>query len=171
MTKPHFDLLVRGGILVNHCGRVQADIGIVGSKISGIGDLSASSTDRIVEAAGLHVLPGVIDSQVHFREPGLEHKEDLEAGSRGAVKGGVTTVFEMPNTKPETVTAAALEDKVARARGGQCPGSGSPGTLAGMLRGQSVYGVVDRFPAGARGRWRRGHFARHFPPGRVSLGG
>jgi len=116
MTKPHFDLLVRGGILVNHCGRVQADIGIVGSKISGIGDLSASSTDRIVEAAGLHVLPGVIDSQVHFREPGLEHKEDLEAGSRGAVKGGVTTVFEMPNTKPETVTAAALEDKVARAR-------------------------------------------------------
>ena len=60
-------------------------------------------------------LPGVIDTQVHFREPGATHKEDLETGSRGAVMGGVTAVFEMPNTNPTTTSAPALADKVARA--------------------------------------------------------
>ena len=68
-----------------------------------------------LDCRGLHILPGVIDSQVHLREPGLEHKEDLESGGRAAVMGGVTSVFEMPNTKPLTVTAAALADKVRRA--------------------------------------------------------
>ena len=62
----------------------------------------------------MHILPGVVDSQVHFREPGLEHKEDLESGSRSAVLGGVTAVFEMPNTKPLTTSAETLEDKVRR---------------------------------------------------------
>ena len=62
----------------------------------------------------MHILPGVIDSQVHFREPGPTHKEDLETGSRAAVLGGVTTVFEMPNTDPLTTSEAALADKVAR---------------------------------------------------------
>ena len=70
----------------------------------------------MIDAAGLHVLPGVIDTQVHFREPGLEHKEDLETGSRAAVAGGVTAVFEMPNTKPLTTSAETLADKVRRAR-------------------------------------------------------
>ena len=66
--------------------------------------------------AGLHLLPGVIDSHVHFREPGLTHKEDLESGSRGAVLGGVTAVFEMPNTEPTTSTPEAIADKVKRAQ-------------------------------------------------------
>jgi dihydroorotase len=79
-------------------------------------NLSASSAAEVVDAKGLHVLPGVIDTQVHFREPGLEHKEDLETGSRAAVLGGVTAVFEMPNTKPLTTSAEALADKVRRAR-------------------------------------------------------
>src|SRR5262249_16923182 len=70
-----------------------------------------------IDATGLHVLPGVIDTQVHFREPGLTHKEDLESGSRSAVLGGVTAVFEMPNTKPATTNAQALADKDARADG------------------------------------------------------
>ncbi|MGZ5932778.1 MAG: dihydroorotase, partial [Rhizomicrobium sp.] len=68
-------------------------------------------------ARGLHVLPGVIDSQCHFREPGNEHKEDLESGSRAAVLGGVTGIFEMPNTSPPTTTRAAMEDKLSRAAG------------------------------------------------------
>ena len=67
------------------------------------------------DCRGLHVLPGVIDSQVHFREPGLTHKEDLETGSRGAVLGGVTAVFEMPNTEPPT-TSAAGAGRQGRAR-------------------------------------------------------
>ncbi len=71
---------------------------------------------EIFEARGLHVLPGVIDSQVHFREPGNEHKEDLESGSRAAVLGGVTGVFEMPNTAPPTTSRAAIADKLARAK-------------------------------------------------------
>jgi dihydroorotase len=66
---------------------------------------------------GLTVLPGLIDTQVHFREPGLEHKEDLETGTKGAALGGVTAIFEMPNTKPNTTTDAAIADKVARAQG------------------------------------------------------
>jgi dihydroorotase len=68
-----------------------------------------------VDAAGLHILPGVIDSQVHFREPGFPQKEDLESGSLAAVLGGVTAVFEMPNTDPPTIDAAQLADKVTRA--------------------------------------------------------
>ena len=66
----------------------------------------------MIDCRGLHVLPGVIDSHVHLREPGLTHKEDLESGSRGAVLGGVTAVFEMPNTEPTTTSAEALADKV-----------------------------------------------------------
>ena len=68
----------------------------------------------MIDCRGLHVLPGVIDTQVHFREPGLTHKEDLEIGSRGAVMGGVTAVFEMPNTDPPTTSAEAIADKVKR---------------------------------------------------------
>jgi dihydroorotase len=71
---------------------------------------------EVIDVAGLHVLPGVIDSQVHFREPGAEAKEDLEHGARAAVLGGVTAVFEMPNTNPTTTTPEALADKVARGR-------------------------------------------------------
>ena len=67
--------------------------------------LGAAKAAETIDAAGLHILPGVIDTQVHFREPGLEHKEDLETGSRAAVAGGVTAVFEMPNTKPLTTSA------------------------------------------------------------------
>ena len=110
-----YDLLVKGGTLVNHDGTGQRDIGIVAGKISAIGDLSSASAAETIDATGLHVLPGVIDTQVHFREPGLSHKEDLESGSRAAVMGGVTAVFEMPNTNPLTTGEAELADKVARA--------------------------------------------------------
>jgi dihydroorotase len=112
-----FDLIVRGGEVVNHAGRGAADVGVRGGKIAAIGDLSQASAGESFDAKGLTVLPGVIDSQVHFREPGLEWKEDLETGSRGAVLGGVVAVFEMPNTEPTTTDADALADKLARARG------------------------------------------------------
>ena len=111
-----FDLVVRGGTLVTHAGQGAGDVGIVGGRISAIGDLARASAGEVFDATGLHVLPGVIDSQVHFREPGNEHKEDLETGTRAAALGGVTAVFEMPNTSPTTSTAAALADKLARAK-------------------------------------------------------
>jgi len=112
-----FDLIVKGGEVVNHAGRGLADVGVRAGKIAAIGDLSQASAGETVEAAGLTVLPGVIDTQVHFREPGLEWKEDLETGARGAVLGGVVAVFEMPNTQPTTTDPDALADKLARAKG------------------------------------------------------
>ena len=111
-----FDLLVRGGELVNHAGRGLADVGVKAGKVAAVGDLAHATAGETIDARGLTVLPGVIDSQVHFREPGLEWKEDLESGSRAAVLGGVTAVFEMPNTEPTTTDAEALSDKLARAR-------------------------------------------------------
>ena len=110
-----YDLILKGGIVVNQDGRVERDIGVRGGAIVRIGDLSQASAAREINCRGLHILPGVIDTQVHFREPGLEAKEDLESGSRAAVLGGVTAVFEMPNTKPNTDSAEALNDKLARA--------------------------------------------------------
>ena len=110
-----YDLILKGGIVVNHDGEGVRDIGVRAGRFAAIGDLSRASAGEVIDCRGLHLLPGVIDSHVHFREPGLTHKEDLESGSRGAVLGGVTAVFEMPNTDPTTTTAAALADKVARA--------------------------------------------------------
>ncbi|CAN7567685.1 dihydroorotase [Phenylobacterium sp. LjRoot225] len=112
-----FDLIVRGGEVVNHAGRGLADVGVRGGKVAAIGDLAQASAGEVFDATGLTVLPGVIDSQVHFREPGMEWKEDLETGSRAAVLGGVTAVFEMPNTEPTTTDGDALADKLSRAAG------------------------------------------------------
>jgi dihydroorotase len=111
-----FDLLLKGGTVVNHDGIGARDVGVANGRIAAIGDLPQASAGRTIDCAGLHILPGVIDTQVHFREPGLDHKEDLEAGSRAAVMGGVTAVFEMPNTDPQTTTPEALADKVRRGR-------------------------------------------------------
>ena len=108
-----YDLILQGGTVVNQDGEGVRDVAIVGGRIAAIGDVG-SNAGEVIDCGGLHVLPGVIDSHVHMREPGLTHKEDLETGSRGAVLGGVTAVFEMPNTEPTTTTAAALADKVAR---------------------------------------------------------
>ena len=111
-----YDLIVRGGEVVNHAGRGIADVGVRAGKIVAVGDLSQASAGETFDATGLTVLPGVIDSQVHFREPGLEWKEDLETGSQCAVLGGVVAVFEMPNTEPTTTDPEALADKLVRAR-------------------------------------------------------
>ncbi|HML90887.1 dihydroorotase [Methyloceanibacter sp.] len=112
-----FDIVFKGGTLVTHAGEGLADIGVRDGRIREIGDIAGSRGGEIVDARGLHVLPGVIDTQVHFREPGMEHKEDLETGSRSAVLGGVTAVFEMPNTSPPTTSAEALAAKVAAGTG------------------------------------------------------
>src|SRR5665648_188497 len=109
-----FDLILKGGTVVNHDGEGARDIGIRAGRFAAIGDLSRAAAAEVIDCRGLHLLPGVIDSHVHFREPGLTHKEDLESGSRGAVLGGVTAVFEMPNTIPTTTDADALADKVKR---------------------------------------------------------
>lgn len=112
-----FDLILKGGRVATPAGLAQADIGVIGGKIAAIGALGQASAGEEVDVTGLTVLPGVIDSQVHLREPGLDYKEDLATGTASAALGGVTAVCEMPNTNPSTTTAEALADKLARAKG------------------------------------------------------
>lgn len=111
----HFDLLITGGICVTPNGRERLDVGVIDGKVAALGALSTSSAKETFDAQGLHVLPGVVDPQCHFREPGLTHKEDLASGSASAALGGVTTFFEMPNTQPNTDSPERLAWKVARA--------------------------------------------------------
>jgi dihydroorotase len=109
-----YDVILKSGTVVNQDGEGQRDIAIKGGRIAAIGALSTASAAEVIDCKGLHILPGVIDTQVHFREPGLTHKEDLETGSRAAAMGGVTAVFEMPNTDPLTITEATFSDKIKR---------------------------------------------------------
>jgi dihydroorotase len=111
-----FDLLLKGGTVITPNGAERIDVGLRQGRIAGLGDFAAASAGEVVDCAGLTILPGVIDTQVHFREPGLEHKEDLSTGTAAAVMGGVTAIFEMPNTKPATISDVALADKLFRAK-------------------------------------------------------
>ena len=108
-----FDLIIKNGNIVLDNEKIEKnDIGIRDSKIISIDDLSSAKSLESIDASNLHILPGCIDTQVHFREPGLTHKEDLLTGSKGAVLGGVTGFFEMPNTRPPTITKNDFEVKV-----------------------------------------------------------
>ena len=112
------DWLIRNARLVNEGREFDADLRVRGTRIERIGsNLSARPGEQVLDAAGRWLLPGLIDDQVHFREPGLEHKGDLATESAAAVAGGITSVMDMPNTKPPTLDATALEDKYRRAAG------------------------------------------------------
>lgn len=110
-----YDAILKSGTVVNQDGEGERDLAIKDGRIAAVGALGSATAAEVIDCKGLHILPGVIDTQVHFREPGLTHKEDLETGSRAAVLGGVTAVFEMPNTDPLTITEATFSDKIARA--------------------------------------------------------
>ncbi len=115
-----FDLAIVNGRAMTPGGLAETDIGVSGGRIAALaapGALAGRAAETF-DAAGLHVLPGVVDSQVHFREPGLEHKEDIAHGTKSAILGGVTSIFEMPNTSPLTLDEATLADKLARAAAG-----------------------------------------------------
>ena len=108
-------LLLRGATVVLPTGPTSLDVGVHDGRIAALGDLGSSLAAETIDLTGLHLLPGLIDTQVHFREPGAEAKEDLETGTRAALLGGVTSICEMPNTDPPTTTADALADKFDRA--------------------------------------------------------
>src|SRR5258708_37423959 len=103
--KQRFDTMLKSGTVVKQDGEGVRAIGLSNGRIAEIDGLGQASAAEVIDCKGLHILPGVIDTQVHFREPGQTHKEDLESGSRSAVMGGETAVFEMANTDPLTVTA------------------------------------------------------------------
>jgi dihydroorotase len=107
-----YDTIFKNATVVNQDGEGLADIAVRDGRIAAIGSVGAAAAE-VVDCKGLHILPGVIDTQVHFREPGLTHKEDLESGSLSAVMGGVAGVFEMPNTNPLTTSRETFEAKIA----------------------------------------------------------
>ena len=107
------EILIKNGTLVNEGQQMEADIHIQGENIVRIGKDLSSSSAKIIDARGLLVLPGIIDDQVHFREPGLTHKGSIATESRAAVAGGITTFMEQPNTIPQTTTLNKLEEKFA----------------------------------------------------------
>jgi dihydroorotase len=112
-----FDLLLTNAQVVTPTGTAVGDIGIIDGKIAALGSLTDDSSTQTIDCSGLTIIPGLIDTQVHFREPGLEQKEDLESGTRAALMGGVTSILEMPNTSPNTTDAITLQDKLNRAAG------------------------------------------------------
>lgn len=112
MNKPMFDLILKGGTVVHETGRELADVAISGETISAIGaHNSLGDAAEVVDVSGQYVIPGAIDMHVHFREPGYTHKEDWETGTAAAAMGGVTTVFEMPNTHPPTKSVVEFKQK------------------------------------------------------------
>lgn len=111
------DTLIINARLVNEDREFDADLRVRDGRIDAIGSLSPREGETVVDAAGRRLLPGMIDDQVHFREPGMEYKADMATESAAAVAGGLTSFMDMPNTSPPTLDAAALEDKYARAAG------------------------------------------------------
>ena len=110
------DLLIKNGSCFIDDKLQKVDLAVSNSKIQEIGDLKNLKAKETIDAGGLTVLPGVIDTQVHFREPGSTDVEDLESGSKAAVLGGVTSVFEMPNTNPPTSNQTEFNKKLNLAK-------------------------------------------------------
>jgi len=111
-----FDLIVKNGKCFIDGQLKIVDIGISEGIIKSISKIEKTSNEKILDANNLTILPGVIDTQVHFREPGSTDVEDLESGSKAAVLGGVTSVFEMPNTNPPTSNQTEFNKKLTLAK-------------------------------------------------------
>ncbi|MEQ8210482.1 MAG: dihydroorotase [Lacipirellulaceae bacterium] len=103
--------LIRNATVVTPTETIVTSVLLAEGRIAAIDAAEHSNADEVIDASGLHLLPGVIDDQVHFREPGLTHKEDLRTASRACAKGGVTTFLEMPNTIPNATTQTLLDEK------------------------------------------------------------
>ncbi len=114
--KKKYNIGLLNGTVCTKNGRKKASIGIKNNKIIKIGKIDETECIKIIDCKEKHILPGVIDTQVHFREPGLSHKEDIYSGTNSALLGGVTTIFEMPNTSPATINKRELEKKLQIAK-------------------------------------------------------
>ena len=145
----HYDLLLRGGTCVLPWGEAEADVGVRDGRIAAIGALPGASADAVVEAAHLHVLPGLIDPHVHLRDPGDPAVETIPTGTKAAVLGGLTAVFDMPNTQPSITTAEQVAWKQGYVEGAAWCDMGlyvgaaksNIGALAGLELEAGVCGV------------------------------
>ena len=111
----NLSLIIKNGSCYINGKLTNTDIGLLGNKIKIIGEIKSDGLN-VYDATNKLVLPGIIDTQVHFREPGSTDAEDLESGSRAAVLGGVTSLFEMPNTNPPTANLIEFEKKLKAAK-------------------------------------------------------
>ncbi|MEM4004581.1 MAG: amidohydrolase family protein [Desulfurococcaceae archaeon] len=142
------NVLVKNGLVVTSYGIYRWDIKILNGIIAEVGiGLSSSGVEEVVDATGCYVFPGVVDEHVHMREPGLEYKDDFEHGSRAAVKGGVTTVIEHPNTIPPVDSASRLVSKAKALE----PKAYVDYALLGVLHDGNVHEFEDILSAGAIG--------------------
>jgi len=142
------DLVIRGAMVVSPTATIAADVAIDGERIVGIAAGEASPPAReTIDASGLYVLPGAVDSHVHFREPGYDHKENWQTGTAAAACGGTTSVFEMPNTNPPTGTLEALRDKQLRAKAQAHVDYG----IYGLLDEDNIDRLEDLVKAGVSG--------------------
>ena len=112
-----YDLVIKNATVVTAKAVEITDVGIHKGFIAKLGDISATQAGEVIHGTGLHVLPGLMDTQVHFREPGQEHKEDLQTGAKAALLGGISAVFDMPNNTPSITTLKALKKKKKAAQG------------------------------------------------------
>jgi dihydroorotase len=139
-------LLIRDATVALPTGLVQTHVLVDGNRIAAIDAAAHTTADDVISARGLHLLPGVIDDQVHFREPGLTHKEDIASASRACAKGGVTTFLEMPNTNPTTTSVERLHEKLALAASKSLVNFGfyigaTPGNLAELKSATRTPGI------------------------------
>ena len=174
---PHFDLLIRNGTAVLPWGEAAADIGVRDGRIAAIG--ASGTADEVIDATGLHVLPGLIDPHVHLRDPGDPAIETLPTGTKAAILGGLTTVFDMPNTSPAITDADRVAWKQSYIEANSwcdmglyvgatkpnTPATGRAGNLARRLRDQGIRREFDGRPAD-RGRCRAGGGDAVRPPSR-----
>jgi len=143
-----YDLILRNGTLVTSTETFKAEVGVKNGKISFIGNLQDSKTaQNVYDATGLYILPGIIDAHVHFREPGLTHKEDFKTGSMAAASGGITFIADMPNTVPPTSTVNEFNKKLSIARKKSCIGFG----LFALLTNENIDEIPGLVKAGALG--------------------
>ena len=140
-------IVVKNGNIVTPHGVFRSSIYVSDGKITGLGDGVKDRGAEVIDADGMYVFPGFIDEHVHFREPGLEVKEDFETGSKSAVSGGVTTVLEMPNTTPPVADVKELKRKDMIVRGKAYADYG----LYGVLTDDSLDNLEELFEAGAIG--------------------
>ena len=139
-------LLIKNATVVLPTGCERMSVVVEGARIATLDAAIHARADEVVDAAGLHLIPGVIDDQVHFREPGLTHKEDLHTASRACAKGGVTTFLEMPNTRPAAVNQELLNQKLELARQKSLVNYGfyigaTPGNVADLKQATRTPGI------------------------------
>src|SRR6476646_5967262 len=133
----HYDLIVRGGALVTPEGVARADLAVADGRIAALGPELEGSSAETIDAAGLHVFPGVIDAHLHFNEPGRTEWEGFASGTRALAAGGATTFFDMPlNAHPPTLDAASFDQKLAAAQAAALVDFGLWGGLTPQNLGQ-----------------------------------